>query len=1089
MKGRVRFLYGDFGTGKSTFILNNIKADYEKGVRSFLIVPEQQTVIKERQIATLLPMGAQLYCEVLSFSRLSNRVFRDTGGLKNNYVTKSAKNLLMYRAICQCRDELLEYKISKEHEKGSIKLLLDMISEFKSFNVSISKLEDSSNKIGNENLKQKIKDIVKIWSTYESLLSERFSDPFDKLSDLAKKIEETDYFNGANVYIDSFYAFSLAQIDVIEKIIKSAKNVTLAFDCPIDANEKTIQFAMVSKNASAIARLCDSLGVAKEKIAFDTDFKHTNDDMAILSKYIWDFSKVNYASSENITLAKCTDEFDECEYVSAQICKLIMQGYKYSEIAIIARSVDSYRGILDYTLKKYGIPHFMSSPTEWLTKPLLKMIFSAISFADSGRRDELLSYAKCSYLGIEPSRLSEFESYVKKWDIFGRKFYNDDYWNANPDGFVEKETDEQKEALKRIIETRNYLLNSLSKVTKTFAGGTTVNDACVSIFDFLSSLDIVSKLEDERKTVETSEAYIISQVWEAILDALDTLVDICGNETVDAMTFSTLLYYTFIDAKVGTIPTGEDNVIISDAHSIRAEGIRHVFILGANEGSFPASVVDTSIFSLAERQELKDAELSFSIDKEFRADDELLFFKTSLAIASEGADICALEAGIDGSGRKESIGYKRIEELFDNIKKVETSKTDALDKIYTKEVAREHINSCLGEVKAAIQNELEETLNKNAGFSNEDSKLTNETTEMLFGSRLKLSQSQISLFKNCKFKYYAERHLGLGGDKAYSFSSLESGTLVHSVFEHFTMIIRDDSEKLFSLNEEELRKEIKKEVDSMTDNYISYVCRGVYMTNRLKHHFDRIKRNLYIFIEKLVLEFKNSEFKPEFVELPFDYEKGSARPLTFKLDNGKTAYMIGKADRVDTYRKDGKTYIRIADYKIGNKTFTDSELDVGKDLQLPIYMFSLREMRDCEFKSKLLKGTKEIVPAGFFYVPLNIGKSTSEFDISNDRGVTIENEKKTIENASAFKGRFLKDDEIIAAQDKAVGNSLLPSLRTKSYITLEGFDEIYNKMTDSIIAISNELYSGNANAEPEEIDGKDACEYCEERAFCRRRLK
>ena len=1085
----VQLLHGDFGSGKSTYILNSIKADYENGVRSFLIVPEQQTVIKEKQIAAFLPSGAQLFCEVLNFSRLSNRVFRDTGGLKTNYVTKSGKNLLMYRAICACRDELLEYKISKEHEKGSIKLLLDMIAEFKSFNVTPEKLGVACTKINNEKLKLKLGDILKIWTTYEGLLKESFSDPFDNLSILAKKIEESDYFNGANVYIDSFYAFSLAQVDVIEKILKSAKNVYFAFDCPINATEKSLQYAMVSKNASAILRLCDSLGLKVERKSFDTDFKHKSNDMAILSKYIWDFSKVDYADSENITLVKCTDEFDECEYISAEICNLIMSGYKYSEIAIIARSVDTYRGILDYTLKKYDIPHFMSSPTDWLTRPILKMIFSAINFVDSGRRDELLSFAKGGYLEIEDSHLSEFESYTKRWDIFGRKFYNDDYWNANPDGFVEKQTEEQEKTLERIITTRDYILKKLSVLVKAFAGGATVKEACVAVYEFLNGLDIINKLENERKATEKSDAYVISQVWEAILDALDTLVNICGDNTVDAMTFSTLLYYAFIDAKVGTIPTGEDNVIISDAHSIRAESIRHVFILGANEGSFPANVTDSSIFSEAERKELKDAELSFSIDKEFRSDDELLFFKTSLAIASEGAHICALESGIDGSSRKESIGYKRIEELFRSIKTIETSSLDMVDKIYTPFVARELIGASSGELREAIRGELGESDLEVTSFSNEDSILSKATTDMLFGSSLKLSQSQISLFKDCKFKYYAERHLGLGSSKAYSFSSLESGTLVHSIFEHFTVLIRDDSERLFSLSSDELRKEIKREVDSLTDNYVSYVCRGVYITNRLKHHFDRLKRNLYIFIEKLVLEFKNSKFKPEFIELPFDYNEGSAMPLSFKLDNGKTAYMIGKADRVDTYRANDKTYIRIADYKIGNKIFTESELDVGKDLQLPIYLFSLQKMSDCGFKKRLLNGTSEIVPAGFFYVPLNIGKSTSEFDISDDADLSRENEKKTIEKASAFKGRFLKDDNIIAAQDRALGNALLPSLRTRAYITLDGFDEIYSKMEESIVAISNELYSGKASADPEEISGMDACEYCEQRAFCRRRLK
>ena len=50
----IKLLFGDVGTGKSTYIVDLIKADYHKGERSLLIVPEQETVLRERQIASLL---------------------------------------------------------------------------------------------------------------------------------------------------------------------------------------------------------------------------------------------------------------------------------------------------------------------------------------------------------------------------------------------------------------------------------------------------------------------------------------------------------------------------------------------------------------------------------------------------------------------------------------------------------------------------------------------------------------------------------------------------------------------------------------------------------------------------------------------------------------------------------------------------------------------------------------------------------------------------------------------------------------------------------------------------------------------------
>ena len=1086
----INFIYGDIGTGKSTYILEQMKLDYQNKKRSFLIVPEQQTVIKERQIASLLPSGAQLFCEVTNFTRLSNRVFRDLGGLKSNYVTKSGKNLLMYRAICACRSRLNTYKIEEGHEKSSIKLFLETISELKSYNVTIDKLENEVEGLeGNDILKFKLTDLCTIWKTYEDLLYRSFSDPFDNMVILAEKIAESDYFKDANVYVDSFYGYSLAQLDVLKSIINSASNVTFAFDCPIEANEKTVQFSMVAKNARGVISLCE--GKKTNTVSLKTDHKHKFEDLKLASKYIWDFTKEKIANSDNITLVKCGDEFEECEYVSSEICKLIREnGYKYSEIAIIARATSNYIGILDYALKKYNIPHFLSSPSEWLSKPLLKMIFSALNFIDSRRREDILTFAKSQYIDTDARLVADFEGYITSWDIYGDKFYNDDYWNANPDGFVEAITSEQEKKLERVLKIRDLLLNKL----RHFSSSGTVKEHALSLFEFLQENEIVNKLEKERHVVSKADAYVLSQIWEAVLGALDTLVDICGDEFVDISTFSTLLHYAFIDAKVGTIPTGEDNVIIADAHSVRAENIRHVFVLGANEGTFPASVSDDSIFSDAEKLLLRSHGITLSETSERRADDELMFFKASLAIASEGAHICALTTGVDGSARQLSSGYKRIEALFDKIKKVDATRIDTIDKLYTKEIAKEYLGIANGELRAAISNELGIIPPEAPDFSNSDEVLKEETVKSLFGTTLKLSQSQLSLFKTCKYKYYVDRFLKPSASKQYFFNSADSGTLVHNTFEHFIKMLIDKPDEFEKLTDDE----IKRIVSSLVDSYTKIVCGGVHKTNRLLRHFERLKNNLYVFVDKLVNEFSHCKFKPVKTELEFSLAKNAAPTLTFDLGNGKTAYMVGKADRIDTYKKynektkDYTMYVRVADYKIGNHVFSEKAMIEECDVQLPLYLFSILKMQDCEIKKELLAGASRFAPAGFFYMPLNIGKLTLDDEISDDTLIMGIKEEELLKKGSAYSGRFLDDDEIIMLQDNAPGANLLPSIgraRKTHYLSEEAFYQLGDAMEKAIIDTSSEIYSGKMETNPKKFATDTACEFCDHRAICRRREK
>ncbi len=83
----INFLYGAYGSGKTTAVLNQIKRDTDRGTPTFLIVPEQEAVQSERATLFVLPSSAQLRLEVLSFSRLYNRLCREYGGISYRYIT------------------------------------------------------------------------------------------------------------------------------------------------------------------------------------------------------------------------------------------------------------------------------------------------------------------------------------------------------------------------------------------------------------------------------------------------------------------------------------------------------------------------------------------------------------------------------------------------------------------------------------------------------------------------------------------------------------------------------------------------------------------------------------------------------------------------------------------------------------------------------------------------------------------------------------------------------------------------------------------------------------------------------------------
>ena len=85
----INFIYGDPGTGKTEAIFNKLAEDAKAKKNALVIVPEQMTVSMERDVLKRLSPSAQLYIEVVNFTRLANKLFREHGGITYNYATQA----------------------------------------------------------------------------------------------------------------------------------------------------------------------------------------------------------------------------------------------------------------------------------------------------------------------------------------------------------------------------------------------------------------------------------------------------------------------------------------------------------------------------------------------------------------------------------------------------------------------------------------------------------------------------------------------------------------------------------------------------------------------------------------------------------------------------------------------------------------------------------------------------------------------------------------------------------------------------------------------------------------------------------------
>ncbi len=1082
----VTVLYGKMGAGKSTHILNRIMSDCGEKTRSFLIVPEQKTIIAERELATSMKPSSQLYAEATNFSRLANSVFRTYGGLSYNYITKSGKSLCMYRALCETRDSLKQYKILKGREKNAVATFLDAVGELKTYGITSAELVEAADKVESEKLSLRLRDLDLIRSVYERIMYEKYADPYDDILLLAKKLKENNFFDGARVYIDSFYGFTKSQWNVIEEIAKQAKELVIALDMPEKADRSA--YARVGTTATQIEKMCRQNGFELKKEVFDKDLLHKNSAIAYVSDNLWEFDAKPLMEYDGITLVTPEDEFDECEYVASQIRRLIMDGSRYTDIAVIMGKSDTYNGIIDLTLDKYGIPSFFSKQTDISSKPVIKMVFSALSILDGYEMQAITDYMKCGYTDIEAEKSTELASYMYRWGIRGKKkFLDDDYWGANPDGYVLKPTEAQMEELRSVNETRNKIIDSLAPLSDAFEKKLTCREVLCRVYDLLESHGVRQKLDEEIKTAEKEEAIETAQVFNGFIKALDIVNDIMGDDILSPEAFINVLRYALDGVKVGSIPTGEDKVTVGDASGIRTKNIKHVFILGATEGRFPANISDDGFFSDRDKVELETVGVTLSSLSDERCADEMLNFKNAIAIASNSVCILAPKGTFGGASSTEpSIGFIRVKELLSGIVPVDTSALPLYEKIYTESVAREYRCYGVNPTTEAIKSILGEDYAP-ADFSNEAIDIGDEKAREIFTSSLSMSHSTIETYVRCHFKYYCDYLLSLRDDSKISFDSRSVGNISHAVFERFLKRVKEENINLSDL----LQDEIQKIVDEIIEDYVNAICGAGHRSNRLKRLFDRLKDKLYIFVNSMVKEFSNSRFTPQYFELPISDYKDGVPPLKFKLGEGSTLTLNGACDRVDIYKHNGDTYIRVVDYKSGSKSYSKADASIGLSLQLMIYLFSICKMGDCNIRYEL--GDGKLLPAGMLYFPLDIdtAKRDVESGFGTDEALALE--KRAVEDGIKRTGIFLDDIEILTAQDKELKGDYIPEYPSRSkteevFVSLKRFEELFEEMKSTIEGIGKEILSGNASAIPLERKNKTSpCEYCANKAVCRRR--
>ncbi len=1103
----LQFILGRSGCGKTTTIIKEITKEVKNGRdgKILYLVPEQNSFEMEKAMFNNLGAIDSQKVSVLNFSRLSDFVYREIGMISGSFIDDGVKNILMSLAIEECQDVLSIYK-GQVKKPEFINLMLKTAREFKLCEVSTEDLMDKIKEINDDTLKEKIRETTTIIDVYNALVARSYLDPLDELSKVCEVLKNNDIFKDYIIYVDGFTGFTKQERNIIEQLLIQSEKITVAL-CGDDAefsssNELFMECKKTKLLISEIAKN-NSVDVLKN-INLNIQYRYNNQDLKTLEESIFRInSPINKEEVNNICIIENSDIYDEVNGIACQIKKLIIEyDYSYKDIAVVCRSLEDYKGILNTVFDKFKLAYFMDTSKEITSEPLAVFALSAFDIVTSSfSAENILKFLKCGLNKFTLEEISLFENYLYVWGITGNRLTIK--FTANPRGYVDEFTTKDNETLQKIENIRVQIITPLvefkEKITDT--NGLEISKA---LYKLIEDFEVCKHLK--RMTNKfTSYNYIsISEeqerLWDIFVEILNKMSLILENEYLKPKRYADLLKLVISKADIFNIPSSLDEITIGTADRIRFNKPKVVFLIGALEGQFPLNPTSNGVFSDTERKLLLSLDLPLYETVEYLTLQEKYLAYYVMSAPSDYLYISYYRETLKGESVYPSVIVKDILKLNSKIK-VKTDNENWLENIWCEEQGFELlIKNLKDDINA--QKLYQEHFEKNTGyklkfeainrylnkkeFKLQDKKISKE----LFNTKdMKLSASQVEKFYLCQFEYFCRYGIRASQRNKAVINSAEFGSLIHYILEQ---VLRKKTVVELSSSSDE---DINNLLSDILNEYIKIHLGGTEeKSKRYIFMLEKMKNSSFMLLKHLIKELSQSKFTPIDFELKIG-ESGKISPYTLENDNVKVS-VKGYVDRVDIYKNENKSYIRIVDYKTGNKTFVLSDVLFGLNLQMLIYLYAIKNDENNTYDN-------EVLPAGVLYMPSSSQAVNAEVNQSIEK-INAEKEKTYKMN-----GLILNDLEVIKAMENDGKGVYIPVTfkeekpkKTKKNdieatepvitikdsgdytVTQDGMENIFKKIDELILSMAEDLTNGSIKALPAKGNKYDACMWCEYKSVC-----
>ena len=1116
---KLRLVYGRSGSGKSYLCEQEIKEQLKKegSERLILLVPEQFTLQAEKSLIKATGKEGIMRAEVLSFGRMAYRIFNEVGGIAQSHIQRAGKCMLLYQVMDSLKDELSVFA-KAANQQGFVDTLVDTFAEFKRYHVTPERLKKAKDKVkDNAFLQEKIQDISVIYQNFEQTLQGRYIDAEDDLTLLADKLPRSEQFDHAHIWIDAFSGFTPQEYSVIEQLIKKVSRVTvcLCSDCLIDEQgiDSTEVFAPTKWAAKKLLDIAVGIGAHIEKpVAMSTRPIYRfwdNEELAHLEKYFFSFPHTSYTKpTEKIGMFSAVNLYSEVEDTARDIVRLCREEkLRYRQLGVITRDLAAYEELITAIFRQYDIPFFIDTKKEVKSHPLVLLILSALDiFVYHWSYAAVFRYLKTGLTDILREEIDIIENYVLETGIRGvTKWTKKETWNAYVNPRIQQEPSEyQKEQMAKINEIRQKIITPLTQFYESTKGKKTILDMCTAVHTFLCELGVPERIEKKvesfRQMGELNLANQYEQIWHLLMDVLNQMVDTMGEQRITMKQYKTFFSIGLEQCQLGLIPPALDQVFVGSVERSRNQGLKTLYVLGVNDGVFPAVNNEEGILSDADRHYLKQEGLELAPDTRAQAFEEQFLIYKTLTSVNGYLRLSYPIADLEGRALRPSVIIARMKKIFANIKERSNIVIDKSDEAQYEMISTPQptFNQMVMQMHHRIEGQevnpvwwgvygwfcsQDDWKHKcqmalsGIFYTNEVKAVPSKKIKKLYGSPIYTSISRMEQFASCPFSHYVKYGLKAKERKTFTLRAPDLGSFMHDVLEMFFKCV-----KAKEISWEEITKEwCVQTVSEIVDQMLTDMSHQILNSSKRYHYIaGRLKRILARAVWVITVHIQKSGFEPIGHEMAFG-DSGDFAPIDIMLSTGEKIKLVGRIDRVDALKTEEGSYLRIIDYKSGNRSFALSDVYYGLQIQLITYLDALWEQGGAQLPPPIL-------PGGMLYFKMD------DPIVKGDIRATEQEIEQQIMKQLKMKGLLLADVKLVKEMDHDIaGESMIIPARlnkgdvlgkTSSVATEKQFELLRGHVKRLLAQLGEEMLRGDVAIRPYKKGQHTSCTYCEYSAVC-----